>query len=135
MCATVNAVAVCPKGRLARIESKKENDYIKRFLSKSEDFIQNVWIGGYEYSTGWIWQDTDKPITGFTDWAPQAGNNDDDDDNDDDGGDDNGNDDDRDDDDDDDDDAESCLAMSRVDNWAWRDYDCTSQYQILCEEL
>ena len=27
---------VCPKGSIARIESKEENDFIKTFLSKSE---------------------------------------------------------------------------------------------------
>ncbi|KAK3738614.1 hypothetical protein RRG08_040272 [Elysia crispata] len=57
---------VCPRGSLARIETKEKNEFIMKFLSKSED--------------------------------------------------------------------EGCIALSRADNWAWKDLDCEKHYPVLCEE-
>ncbi|KAK3735247.1 hypothetical protein RRG08_052529 [Elysia crispata] len=101
---------VCPKGSIARIESKEENDFIKTFLSKSEDFVRFVWTGGYDEDYEWKWQDTDDMVTGFTDWVQE-------------------------------DDytfyrfhEEGCIALSRSDDWAWKDLDCEDKYPVLCEE-
>lgn len=109
---TATTPVVCPSGSLARIESERESEYIKGFLKKSEDFITSVWIGGYSEDQGnFKWQGTDEPIIGFTDWVMTSGNSNDT--------------------------APytlGCIAMSRKDSWAWMEYDCYTQRQILCEE-
>ncbi|KAK3798017.1 hypothetical protein RRG08_034578 [Elysia crispata] len=99
----------CPQGSLAQIESKEENEFIMKFLSKSEDFVQTVWTAGYDEDGKWKWQGTNQAITGFTNWAPK--------------------------------DMfyhryhdEGCIALSREDNWAWKDLDCDLSYPVLCEE-
>ncbi|KAK3771593.1 hypothetical protein RRG08_016628 [Elysia crispata] len=115
----------CPQGSLARIESKEENDFIMKFLNKSEDFVQTVWTAGYDEDGSydqageWKWQGTDQAITGFTNWAPKDDSydyygyfNDDDYRRHD----------------------EGCIALSRADNWAWTDIECEDYYPVLCEE-